>query len=390
MTTHFRFNNGGTIIAFEDAFIRRDSFSSGGLWGWGDNASPNGGSLGDNTSVTKSSPVQTIAGGTNWKQLARGYFHEAAIKTDGTLWMWGNNGNGQLGDNTGVAKSSPVQTIASGTIWRQVSCGQFCTAAIKTDGTLWTWGYNGFGQLGDNTVASKSSPVQTIAGGWIWKQVSCGLNITAAIKSDGTLWLWGYNQNGQTGDNTIVGKSSPVQTIAAGTPWKQVSCGHQHVGAIKTDGTLWMWGYNYNGQIGDNTVAHKSSPVQTIAGGTNWKQVTGGASHTAAIKQDGTLWAWGRNDFGGPLGDNTLTSKSSPVQTVSGGNNWKQLSCGYFHTASIKTDGTLWVWGYGVDGELGDNTSTSKSSPVQTIAAGTNWKQVSAGFYGTAAITDIF
>ena len=387
MTTHFRFNNGGTIIAFEDAFIRRDSFSSGGLWGWGDNASPNGGSLGDNTSVTKSSPVQTIAGGTNWKQLARGYFHEAAIKTDGTLWMWGNNGNGQLGDNTGVAKSSPVQTIASGTIWRQVSCGQFCTAAIKTDGTLWTWGYNGFGQLGDNTVASKSSPVQTIAGGWIWKQVSCGLNITAAIKSDGTLWLWGYNQNGQTGDNTIVGKSSPVQTIAAGTPWKQVSCGHQHVGAIKTDGTLWMWGYNYNGQIGDNTVAHKSSPVQTIAGGTNWKQVVADQL-TSAIKTDGTLWGWGIGVYGG-MGDNSATNKSSPVQTIAGGTNWKQVAAiGFGAMGAIKTDGTLWTWGNNGYGTLGDTTILNKSSPAQTIASGTNWKVLGGHAAGAAAIRD--
>ena len=203
------------------------------------------------------------------------------------LWTWGRNNLGQLGDNTAVSKSSPVQTIAAGTNWKQVSSGFIHTAAIKTDGTLWLWGKNNIGQLGDNTAVTKSSPVQTIAAGTNWKLVSCGSNHTAAIKTDGTLWLWGYNSYGQLGDNTIVNKSSPVQTIAGGTNWKQVSSGgSKHIAAIKTDGTLWTWGSNIFGQLGDNTAVSKSSPVQTISGGTNWKLVSGGEYHTAAIRED--------------------------------------------------------------------------------------------------------
>jgi len=132
--------------------------------------------------------------------------------------------------------------------------------------------------------------------------------------------------------------------------------------AIKTDGTLWTWGANATyGQLGDNTVAPKSSPVQTVAFGANWKQVTSGGFHCAATKTDGTLWGWGRNDSG-QLGDNTVAPKSSPVQTVAFGTNWKQVSCGYTHTAAIKTDGTLWVWGSNANGALGDNTTTSRSN----------------------------
>jgi alpha-tubulin suppressor-like RCC1 family protein len=214
------------------------------------------------------------------------------------LWLWGYNNFGQLGDNTIAGKSSPVQTISAGTNWKLVGGGFYHTAAIKTDGTLWTWGRNSFGQLGDNTAVNNSSPVQTIAGGTNWKQVSGGGFHTAAIKTDGTLWLWGRNDNGQLGDNTIAGKSSPVQTIAGGTNWKLVGGGWYHTAAIKTDGTLWTWGRNTYGQLGDNTVANKSSPVQTIAGGTNWKQVSCGANHTtAAIKTDGTLWTWGQNAY---------------------------------------------------------------------------------------------
>ena len=159
------------------------------------------------------------------------------------------------------------------------------------------------------------------------------------IFSEGGLWTWGNATYGVLGDNTVIAKSSPVQTITGGTNWKQVACGYRHTAAIKTDGTLWTCGYNYYGQLGDNTGVSKSSPVQTIAGGTNWKQVAAGSAgiHTAAIKTDGTLWSWGFN-VSGQLGDNTTTNKSSPVQTITGGTNWKQVACGYRHTAAVKDD----------------------------------------------------
>jgi alpha-tubulin suppressor-like RCC1 family protein len=355
------------------------------LMTWGFNA--NNGQLGDNTKTYRSSPVQTIAYGANWKQVSSGDKHTACIKTDGTLWLWGWNYRGQLGDNTSTDKSSPVQTITFGTNWKQVSCG-YQTAAIKTDGTLWCWGRNIYGQLGDNTITDKSSPVQTIAFGTNWKQVAAGNQYTAAIKTDGTLWTWGYNLYGQLGDNTVTNRSSPVQTIAFGTNWKQVSAGNGNFAAIKNDGTLWTWGYNLYGQLGDNSIVKKSSPVQTVAGGTNWKQVSCGQSHTAAIKTDGTLWIWGANTTYGNLGDNTTVSRSSPVQTIAYGTNWKSVTCASQHTAAIKTDGTLWTWGDNQYGQLGNNTLVSKSSPVQTILYGQNWKSVSCGLLHTAAIKD--
>ena len=344
------------------------------LWTWGRNQA---GGLGDNTIAHKSSPVQTVAGGTNWRQMDNhSLWHAGAIKTDGTLWMWGSNNNAQLGDYTRVLRSSPVQTIAGGNNWKQVSIGGVNTAAIKTDGTLWCWGENWYGHLGDNTIDPKSSPVQTVAGGTNWKTVSCGYNHTAAIKTDGTLWLWGYDVYGQLGDNSTTKKSSPVQTVAGGTNWKQVSCGYGHTGAIKTDGTLWTWGNNsyFEGMLGDNTTLDRSSPVQTVAGGTNWKQVAAGYTHTSAIKTDGTLWTWGTNSYGN-VGDNTTIDRSSPVQTIAGGNNWKyvSLNTAMETTVALKTDGTLWAWGSGSYGNVGDNTIINKSSPVQTIAGGNEW-----------------
>ncbi len=261
----------------------------------------------------------------------------------------------------------------------------FVPVDMFREGNLFTWGYGSFGQLGTNATTDKSTPVTTFAGGTNWKQVAGGLSHCAAIKTDGTLWTWGYGSFGQLGTNTTTNKSTPVTTFAGGTNWKQVSGGNNHCAAIKTDGTLWTWGRGTAGQLGTNTATDKSTPVTTFAGGTNWKQVSAGYRHCAAIKTDGTLWTWGYG-IRGQLGTNTATDKSTPVTTFAGGTNWKQVSGGN-HCAAIKTDGTLWTWGRGTEGQLGTNTATNKSTPVTTFAGGTNWKQVSGGNNHCAAVT---
>ena len=354
------------------------------LWAWGYDAY---GQLGDGTTSSRLSPVTTI-GGTTWKQVScTSYHHAAAIKSDGTLWTWGHNTYGQLGDNTTSSRSSPVTVAGGGTNWAQVSTGSFFVAAIKTDGTLWTWGQNTYGGLG--VTASRSSPGTVTGGGTNWKQVSAGLYHTAAIKTDGTLWAWGYDAYGQLGDGTTTNKSSPVTVSGGGTNWKQVSCSNGYnTAAIKTDGTLWTWGRDQYGQLGHNTVSvNTSSPVTVSGGGTNWKQVACGYAYTAVIKTDGTLWTWGYNN-NGQLGTGTTSYRSSPGTTVGGGTNWKQVSPGLWHTAAIKSDGTLWTWGINDFGQLGNGTTSIRSSPVTVAGGGTNWKQVSAAFYFSLAISE--
>ena len=359
-----------------------DQYSQlGTLWLWGSNTYSQ---FGDNTFTDRSSPVQTVAAGTNWRLVGNGSYHTMAIKTDGTLWLWGRNDNGGLGDNSRTRRSSPVQTVAAGTNWRLVAGGWYHSGAIKTDGTLWTWGLGTSGQLGDNTSASKSSPVQTVSGGTNWKLLSAGSDHTMAIKTDGTLWNWGDNASGQLGDNSTTRRSSPVQTVSGGTNWKSVDGNHYYTAGIKTDGTLWLWGSNSYGQLGDNSTTSRSSPVQTAAAGTNWKSVACGLRATAAIKTNGQLWTWGLGSDGS-LGNNAITHRSSPVQTAAGGTNWKSVGAGHLSMAAIKTDGTLWAWGYNGAGQNGDNSTTKRSSPVQTVSGGTNWRSVSCGFYFTAA-----
>jgi alpha-tubulin suppressor-like RCC1 family protein len=365
------------IFVTEEEIV--DRFTGQQLWLWGIGTS---GQLGQNapqtsTTGSRSSPVQTVSGGTDWRQASAGSNITAAIKTDGTLWTWGLNGSGQLGTNNVVSQSSPVQTISSGTNWKQVSVGSNAISAIKTDGTLWLWGCGDDGLLGNTVIANQSSPVQTISGGTNWKQVNVGGPQVAAIKTDGTLWTWGNGIAGRLGNNSTASQSSPVQTISGGTNWKIASVGSTGMGAIKTDGTLWLWGCNLAGQLGNNqSGVNQSSPVQTISGGTNWKSIGKlGSNNGAAIKTDGTLWIWGSRSLG-ILGDNqSLVDQSSPVQTISGGTNWRQVSVTN-NTIAIKTDGTLWLWGGGTFGRLGDGSTVSKSSPIQTIAGGTNWRQI--------------
>jgi alpha-tubulin suppressor-like RCC1 family protein len=368
-----------------DLLVPREFFSEGSLQSCGNNGR---GGLGINDVANRSTPTQITGGGTNWKQVAAGISYSSAIKTDGTLWSWGDNQYGQLGINDIAHRSTPIQTILGGTNWRQVDCAYgYHTAAIKTDGTLWSWGRNNFGNLGINNISDRSTPTQVTGGGTNWKQVSCGYGFSSAIKTDGTLWTWGNNGRGGLGTNDIVYRSTPIQTILGGTNWKQVYLGDSHTTAIKTDGTLWTWGNNFNGQLGTNDRVHRSTPVQTTAGGTNWKQVAGGAFTVTAIKTDGTLWTIGQNTYG-QLGTNDLVHRSTPVQVFGGATNWKQIDGGTYFTSAIKTDGTLWGWGYNSEGQLGTNDRVHRSTPTQVTGGGTNWKQVAAGNYHMVAIKD--
>jgi len=374
-----------------------DCFTGKELFVWGRNTH---GNLGDNTAIFRSSPVQTISGGTNWKYIeaskAGGGIQpstSAGVKADGTLWLWGSNINGIIGDRTLIDRSSPVQTISGGTNWKEVSLSSGGhVGAIKTDGTLWMWGDGNTGVLGNNSQIDRSSPVQTVSEGTNWKSIDVSSAHTSAIKTDGTLWLWGFGGCGELGNNNngiLNIRSSPIQTILGGENWQSVSTSAFITLATKTDGTLWGWGRNDVGQLGLGDTILRSTPTQMESNGTMWRSVSSGPFHSAGIKTDGSLWAWG-NGLDGKLGTNSDAFQSSPVQTISGGTNWILVRAAHFNTRAIKTDGTLWSWGNGFAGLLGDNGPfVNKSSPVQTISGGTNWRFVSSGSYSAGGIREI-
>jgi len=383
MTSNFKAN--GTDL--DDIFAVRGWFKTGGsLWAWGSNGYF--GLLGLNDTIGRSSPTQVgnLAG---WKSVSASISVSTfAIKTDGTLWAWGYNLGyayaGQLGLNDTIDRSSPTQ-VGNLTNWKSVSAGSVRNSfASKTDGTLWAWGNGANGRLGLNNLINRSSPTQV---GILtdWKIVASPVSGGLAIKTDGTLWAWGLGTS-NLGLNDTIDRSSPTQ-VGNLTNWKSVSTGGampDHTLAIKTDGTLWAWGYNGRGSLGLNNLINRSSPTQ-VGILTDWKNIVAGEGFQSsfAIKNDGTLWAWGSNGFGGRLGLNDTTARSSPTQ-VGNLTNWKSVSVGY-HTLATKTDGTLWAWGYNRDGRLGIGTEgyfASVSSPVQ-VGSSTNWRSVAVG-YGTS------
>jgi alpha-tubulin suppressor-like RCC1 family protein len=201
--------------------------------------------------------------------------------------------------------------------------------------TLWSWGDNAFGQLGINDTTTRSTPVTTLIGGTNWKSIDGGQYHTIALKTDGTLWTWGNNDSGQLGVNNNTNRSTPVTTLLGGTNWKSIAGGYRHTIALKTDGTLWSWGSNNFGQLGVNDTTSIITPVTTLLGGTNWKSIAGASEHTIALKTDGTLWSWGRNAEG-QLGVNNTTDRNTPVTTLLGGTNWKSIAAGNTHTIAIQ------------------------------------------------------
>jgi alpha-tubulin suppressor-like RCC1 family protein len=344
--------------------------SPGTLWSWGYGGF---GQLGNNDTSNQSSPIQVFVSATGvWKTIGKTFgSFQIAIQSNGTLWTWGLNSNGQLGLNTTVGVSSPVQVGALST-WTQVAGGSINAAAIQSNGTLWMWGSNSYGQLGLNTTRNYnySSPVQVGALS-AWTQVTGGVNFQLALQSPGTLWAWGADGYGQLGLGNQTNYSSPVQ-VGALTTWTQISCGYAHSIAVQSNGTLWAWGYGGNGQLGLSDTTNRSSPVQVGALST-WTQVACGYYYTIALQSNGTLWAWGANDYG-LLGLNTTTNYSSPVQ-IGALSTWTQVASGYIAVAAIQSPGTLWAWGYGGNGQLGLSDTTNRSSPVQVGTLST-WYQV--------------
>ena len=251
-----------------------------------------------------------------------------------TLWKWGDGAFGQLGQGSNTSFSSPVQVGELGGWVNITPSHSRHEAAVRTDGSLWTWGRNNRGQLGFGDVVNRNSPVQ-VGSLTDWSQASSGMDAyahTLAVKTDNTLWAWGRGFNfGQLGQGTTISRSSPVQ-IGSLTNWASISVGTGGSRAIKTDGTLWAWGAGANGTLGLGDVINRSSPVQ-IGVLTDWSSITTSNSHSTALKTDGSLWAWGRGNL---LGDGTTIDKSSPVQ-IGGLTTWTSINSGGGHTIGIQT-----------------------------------------------------
>ena len=369
--------------------------ADGTLWAWGYNPY---GELGNGSNDGSAHPVPTRVGIDNrWTAVAIGSWHTIAQKADATLWAWGGNSSSQLSlsaDNITYnmdsnAHPNPIQ-IRMDANWIAVAAQLNRTFAQKTDGTLWGWGDNHYGALGTGSIVNSATPIPAQIGTDAnWAGVSAGENHTFAQKTDGTLWAWGYNSYGQLGIGSADTSAHPipVQTVTDAT-WLSVAAGGVHTIALKTDGTLWAWGGNSYCQLGissTDTNAHPS-PVQ-IGTDANWLSVAAGGVHTIALKTDGTLWAWGDNRYGQlGIGSAETNTQPSPVQ-IGTDTDWATIAVGGFNSFALKTDGTLWAWGRNNYGQLGDGTTLDQIAPVKIMELNHNDLIVKKAGTGSGSVT---
>ncbi|CAK0770997.1 exported hypothetical protein [Gammaproteobacteria bacterium] len=332
------------------------------VWAWGDNQN---GQLGDGSTNGSNKPV-LVSGLTTVSALAAGDYHSLALKPDGSLWGWGGNNYGQLGDGTTVDHDKPFQLPGLAGI-KAVAAGSYHNLALKPDGTVWAWGWSQFGQTGSGAMADKAILPTPVSGLKDVKAVVAGNHHSLALKQDGTVWAWGWNQFGQLGDKSTTSRASPVRVMGLPTTIVALAAGYAHSLALAEDGTVWAWGLNDYGQLGDGGATSRSSPSQ-IKGLSNLIGLAAGSWHNLAVARDGTLWAWGRNDAG-QLGLEALTQRSIPGP-VMGLANLVNFAAGWEHALARTSDGTVWAWGGNGYGQLGDGSNASRTRPVRVAKLG--------------------
>ena len=321
----------------------------GSLYMWGENYR---GKLGDGTTEDRYTPVKIMD---NVASVSLKSYHSGAITKDGSLYMWGENDSGELGDGTTEDRHTPVKIMDNVV---SVSLGYEHSGAITKDGSLYMWGDNYYGELGDGTTENRYTPIKVMDNVVSVSVVGSEIdNHSGAITKDGSLYMWGDNYWGELGDGTTEDRHTPVKVMDNVV---SVSLGRNHSGAITKDGSLYMWGNNYYGELGDGTTEDRHTPVKVMD---NVVSVSLGGDRSGAITKDGSLYMWGRNEFG-ELGDGTTENKHAPVKIM---DNVVSVSLEYYHSGAITKDGSLYMWGQNSFGKLGDGTTEDRYTPVRIM-----------------------
>lgn len=351
---------------------------------------------------TVTATVGSITGSTTvnvqgqWDGISAGGNHTVGRRADGALYAWGWNRQGQLGDGSNADRTSPALVSATTGVklpWKQVAVGELHTLAIDSDGVLWAWGYNQNGQLGDGTMVDKNVPVK-VGSSKDWVSISAGKSHSMAINKTGVMFGWGRNFNGQLGDNSKTDRLVPtrVATVTATinnvanttVTWTAVSAGATHTVARAIDGTLWAWGGNAKSQLGNGGTTDVQQP--TKIGSASWASLAAGGTHTLGILSNGTLWAWGDNSSGqlGIATTNTAVTATAPTQVGTAGN-WSVIASGLSHSLALRTDGTLYGWGSNSNGQVGNGSTVNVGTPTQ-IGAAITWVTIEAGLQHSVAL----
>lgn len=341
------------------------------------------GELGDGTRAEQVLPVPVSGLPGTVRQLSAGAATSAALLSDGTVWTWGDNTFGALGNGTSGGSVSTPQRVAglSGITQIAVGTGDRDIYAVRSDGSLWAWGDNGAGELGNGTTVSHFNPIQ-VPGLTGISQMSAGPDYALALRSDGTVRAWGNNSNGYLGDGTTTSRLAPVQ-VRGLTGISQVSASGASF-AVRSDGTLFAWGLNADGVLGMQGGFFVTPAAVPGLSGVR-KVASNGTATLAVVGIGGRVWAWGDNTHG-VLGDGSTTSRLNPEPLGLSGITQVAVSIGW-NSAAVRSDGTLWTWGDNSDGELGIGNDSTLWIPVPVqVTALAAVSQVSVGVRDVLAI----
>jgi len=336
---------------------------SGQAYCWGLNGN---GQLGDNTNTERHTPVAVQQGGVTFTSISAGGWHTCGLTSAGAAWCWGYNGTGQLGDNTTTERDIPVAVQQGGVTFTSITAGWAHTCGLTSAGTAYCWGRNDWGPVGDNTTTDRHTPVAVQQGGVTFASITSGRWHTCGLTSAGAAYCWGWNVNGQLGDNTTTDEHVPVAVQQGGVTFASMAAGGYNTCGLTSAGAAWCWGWNGEGELGDNTITDRHTPVAVQQGGATFASITTGGSHTCGLTGAGAAYCWGQNAYS-QLGDNTITDRHTPV-AVGGGLTWATVvsSEAASHICAVKLSSqVIYCWGLNDHGQLGDRTTTDRSSPVQ-------------------------
>jgi alpha-tubulin suppressor-like RCC1 family protein len=395
-------------------------------WGWGTN---DGGRIGDNTTSTRLTPVSVLGAVKTFCEISIAQSTTLGLDKNGQLWAWGTGTNGQLGNNNVVTNfSTPISVSGTKKTFCKIGGGVTASYAVDRYGKLWSWGYqfygelgnnfpitwspisvtaartfskiaigtdhgisidrngrvfgwgrNQYGEIGDNTLVSKRSPVSILGANKTFCKISSGFGYNLAIDKNGRVWGWGFNNNGQVGNNSTVSVGTPVSILGSIKTFCEIATGDSHSLGITNGGRAWSWGFNIYGALGDNSVVSKRTPVSILGAVKTFCKISAGQYHSASIDKNGRGWTWGYNNFG-QLGDNSVTSRLTPVSILGAVKTFCHISASQFHTMAIDLRGRAWGWGLGSNGRIGDNTITSRRTPVSVAGAVKTFCKIAAGF----------
>ena len=337
------------------------------LYIWGSNSN---GQLGNGTTTDSPTPsAMTLPSGVSPVAAAAGSDFTLIIGSDGNLYATGGNADGQLGNDTTTDSATPVKVdFPAGVTPTAVAAGQDHSLALGSDGNVYAWGYNGFGQLGDNSVTNSSVPIKvSLPAGVTATAVAAGSYTSEALGSNGQVYVWGDGNGGALGDGSMNETKVPVTaSLPAGVTVSAIADGAAHTLAIGSDGNLYAWGDGNMGQLGNGTIGHTVTPVVvSLPAGVSATQIAAGAQHSLAIGSDGKLYVWGYNEYG-QLGNGGANDLKTPAAiSLAAGVSATAIAGGEDHSLAIGSNGAVYAWGYNANGQLGNGGTTQTNTPVE-------------------------